>query len=52
MVLGGIALMKSCWTCTASGDESGVSGCRRHSVKEWLHVEWYWTCWLSCSGQG
>ena len=51
-VLSGIPLMQSRWTCTASGNESGVSCCKRRCVKQQLHVQRYWTCWLSCSGQG
>ena len=51
VVLCGIALLK-CWICTDSGNGSGVLRCKRRCVKERLHVEWYWTCWLSCSGQG
>ena len=51
MVLCGIALLK-CWTCTASGNDSGVLRCKRRCVKQQLHVQRHWTCWLSCSGQG
>ena len=52
MVPSGIAPVECCWTCTASGSRSGVLCCKRCCVKWRLHEHRYWTCWLSCSGQG